>query len=434
MAYLGKVDQDAVLRARTVLLGSGRISLAEQIWAHRVLAEVSPAANLPKLAEALLRFGYQESGSAGAAIGSQPGPAVFEEAVAAARRMDESDRRRAGLLIRTLNAYQRELYQLGRRAEGYSACAEMAELGRQEFEAGRAASPVHGRGRLAAVLAEEGRHREAAEIYRLTVGAEQAQAPKADLPFWSMAAWSAELDAAGEHDAAVEAFTELVCATRVDLDGGRISMAILVWELIRLSQMLDAGGRSAQARAAWSEAGVLLAELAETGERKSWSNIQSWWAALLGGSGRAAEQPPPGEPGPALGLPTFSWSPDLKAAYFDGRAALEAATVALTPLVASDPQAHLADLIAVHRRLTICSALYWQSRTYRILEPVRPLFDEGVALARRLSGLSSEPDNGQSAEILARALTDRAGFFAATQLYAEALADFQEATRLLGRG
>lgn len=348
--------------------------------------------------------------------------------------MDESDRRRAELLIRALNAYQRELFETGRRAEGIEACAEMARLGRAQFDNGRVASPVHAHARLAAVLAEEGRHAEAADIYRLTVGVEQARSPQPDLPFWSAAAWSAELDAAGDRDAAVDVFADLVAATREELDGGRISLAIPVWELIRLAQMLDERGRSEGARAARTEAGALIAELAETGERRSWSNIQSWWAVLLGVSGRADESPAPGEPGPALGLPTFSWSADLKAAYFDGRAALEAATVALTPPADGDPRGHLAELITVQRRLTICSALYWQFRTHQILEPLRPLFDDGVVLARRLADLPGQSGDGQGIAMLARALTDRAGFFVATQLYGEALADFREATTLLDRG
>lgn len=63
MAYSGKVDQDIVFRAQKSLLGSGEISLARQIWAHRVLAEVSPTVHLPKLAEALLKVGHEEAGA-----------------------------------------------------------------------------------------------------------------------------------------------------------------------------------------------------------------------------------------------------------------------------------------------------------------------------------------------------------------------------------
>ncbi|GAA2360046.1 hypothetical protein GCM10010246_57830 [Streptomyces cuspidosporus] len=49
-----RVDQDDVLRARSILLGSGYLSVDRQVEAYRVLAEVSPMAYLPKLAEALV--------------------------------------------------------------------------------------------------------------------------------------------------------------------------------------------------------------------------------------------------------------------------------------------------------------------------------------------------------------------------------------------
>lgn len=48
------IDHDTVLRARVLLLGSGRPSRAELVGAYRVLAEVSPKAYVPKLVDALL--------------------------------------------------------------------------------------------------------------------------------------------------------------------------------------------------------------------------------------------------------------------------------------------------------------------------------------------------------------------------------------------
>ncbi|QIY93021.1 hypothetical protein HEP87_00705 [Streptomyces sp. S1D4-11] len=58
MDHADKVDQDAVLRARTMLLGSGRLSLGQQVEAYRVLSAVGPLTYLPKLTEALLSYGY----------------------------------------------------------------------------------------------------------------------------------------------------------------------------------------------------------------------------------------------------------------------------------------------------------------------------------------------------------------------------------------
>ncbi|MEV6992681.1 hypothetical protein AB0N87_26285 [Streptomyces sp. NPDC093228] len=58
MEHTDGVDQDAVLRARTMLLGSGRPRLGQQVDAYRVLSAVSPLTYLPKLTEALLSYGY----------------------------------------------------------------------------------------------------------------------------------------------------------------------------------------------------------------------------------------------------------------------------------------------------------------------------------------------------------------------------------------
>ncbi|WP_351222173.1 hypothetical protein [Streptomyces sp. NPDC002133] len=144
-------------------------------------------------------------------------------------------------------------------------------------------------------------------------------------------------------------------------------------------------------------------------------------------SGRADEQPAsPREPAPAFGS-DLGWSPDLRQAYFDGRTALEHEAAALASLARTDPRRHLAELVAVHRRLTIRSARYWWARTYLIMEPLRPPFDEGVTLARRLAEL--DKDHGSA--MPARALTDRSTLRVAGQCYAEALADFQEAADLL---
>ncbi|MGW1881348.1 hypothetical protein [Streptomyces sp. NPDC001970] len=422
MNHSENVDQDTVLRARTMLLGSGRLGLHQEVGAYRVLAEVSPLAYLPRLTRALLTLSHRE-------FRDRPEIrlSVIEEAVAAARRFDEREPKRAELLIDALDAYQHRLYALGRRAEGFSVREEIAEIGRQAFEAGQVSSPVYGLGPLATALAEEGRHREAAQAYGKIVEAGRSQGRTARTPDWSMLEWSAELDAAGEHAAALDAFAELVGNTRAELDEGDTSLAILVWDLVRFSQMLDAHGRCGEAHEARGEALGLLTELAETGERKGWSSILAWWAVLLGLSGRADEQPAsPGEPAPPFGS-DLGWSPDVRQAYFDGRTALEHDAAALASLARTDPRGHLAELVAVHRRLTIRSAIHWQARTYLIMEPLRPLFDQGVTLARRLAEL----DKGHGSAMLARALTDRSTLLIAVRCYAEALADFQEAAGLL---
>ncbi|MFC9620622.1 hypothetical protein ACFTXM_11665 [Streptomyces sp. NPDC056930] len=421
MNHSENVDQDAVLRARTMLLGSGGLSVEQEIDAYRVLAEVSPLTYMPKLSKALVSFGYAPE------FRDRPDIqlALHAEAVAAARRIGAEEPKRTELLIGALTPYQRLLYTAGRRAEGFAICEEMAEAGRQGFERGQVPSPVYGHGRLAAVLAEEGRHREAAEICGRIVRAARPEEPSG-VSFWTAVEWAAELDAAGLHDAALDAFAHMVDACRRELDAGSTSLAILTWELVRHSQMLDAAGRRAGAGAARKEALGLLAELGETGERKSWSNILSWWTMLLGLSGRA-EEPAASARTPAPPFGSTLWSPDTRQAYFEGLPALEEETARLTEPAAVDPRRHLPGLIATHRRMTIRSALHRENRTHRILKPLRPVFDEGVALARRLDGLGAQ----EGRALLARALTDRSMFLLAAKQYGEAHDDFLVVTTLL---
>ncbi|MFF0108864.1 hypothetical protein [Streptomyces hirsutus] len=72
---------DAIVRARNVLLASGRRTPHEEVDAYRVLAQVSPAAYLPRLVGALRQLGYDRS------YDDRPEAclALCEEAVAAAR-------------------------------------------------------------------------------------------------------------------------------------------------------------------------------------------------------------------------------------------------------------------------------------------------------------------------------------------------------------
>ena len=139
MNHSENVDHDAVLRARAVLLGSGRIDLHQEIRAYRVLAQVGPLTYLPKLARALLTLIHQE-------FRDQPEIRLnlTAEALAAARELDVSEPKRTELLIETLDAYQHQLYTLGRSAEGFAVREEMARVGGQAFAAGEEASDLLG--------------------------------------------------------------------------------------------------------------------------------------------------------------------------------------------------------------------------------------------------------------------------------------------------
>ncbi|WP_327675516.1 hypothetical protein [Kitasatospora sp. NBC_00458] len=436
------IDQDAVLRARTMLLGTDQPSLGQQVGAYRVLAEANPSVHLPRLVRALLRSGWATE------LRDRPDLRLplFAEAAAAARRIDAADPARTRLLVDALSGYQHQLYAAGRRSEGFAVCREMAEAGRSGFERGQVESPVHGHGRLAAVLAEEGRHAEAAAILG-RVGrnrrSDDAQDDTFSAHFWRVVAWSAELDAAGLHGEALDAFAALVDDTRAEHRVDGTASAVLAWTLVRHAEMLDAAGRGPEAGTARSEALDLLTGLADSGEPVSWSNINAWWAVLLSLSGRHAEPAGTADaPAPPFGQDE-DWSPDVRQVYSEGLPALEASVGELTARTAAHTGAdgsgscqHLAELVAVQRRLTIRTAVLRERRCY-ILEPLHTLFDEGVALARRLSATAEAADRAGAAApggraALGRALTDRAMFRVAAKQYREARDDFREAVGLLG--
>ncbi|MGX5184106.1 hypothetical protein ACWKT5_15105 [Streptomyces avermitilis] len=425
MDHTDRVDQDAVLRARTMLLGSVRPSVRQQVEAYRVLSAVSPLTYLPKLTQALLSHGYAPE------VRDRPEVrlARHAEAAATARRIDSGEPKRTELLVRALSAYRYELYAAGRRAEGFTICEEMAEAGRWGFTHGQVPSPVYGHWQLASVLAEDGNHLEAAELCGQLVQAARSEGP-GQVNFWTMLAWTAELDAAGCHDTALTAFADIVDASRAEVDEGNSALAILTWQLVQQAGMLDAAGRRVEAGRARQDALARLSELDRTGERKSWSNILSWWTTLYALSGRPTEPVPlPGAPAPAFGFPFHNWSPDIQREYFGSLPTLEEQVAGLREAARTDPCEHLPALVALHRRLTIRSALYRENRTYRILKPLRPIFDENVTLARRLADMAPTE---QSRETLGQAVTDRSMFFLAAHQYGEAYDDYREVVDLLG--
>ncbi|MER7516754.1 hypothetical protein [Streptomyces sp. NPDC126499] len=391
VADTGKIDQDAVLRARVLLLGSGRLGTWEYVGAYRVLARVSPRAYLPKLVDALLQRGYELDDP-------EVRVRLFAEAADEARRIEGDARPER--LGRALSSYERALFAAGRRAEGRALCEEAAEAGAY--------------GRLAKVLAEEGRHAEAAALYGRHLGREGADASD-----WSLVEWAAELDAAGLREEALAVFGRLVDGKRRRAEEDRTPLASLVWLVVHQARMLAAAGREAEAAAARREALAVLTRLARDGEPVSWSNIQAWWVTLFVLSGRPDEPAAtPDAPMPPFGAyVVHGWSPDTREAYLASIPAFEREAAALR--AAGD----LAGLMGVHRRLVLRQALRWETSGRRAEETLRPVFDEGVALARRL------PDDGPA---LFRALTDRALFLLAVKRYADARQDFAEAVALQG--
>lgn len=425
------MDHDAVLRARVLLIGSGRLGLLQKVGAYRVLAEVSPAAYRPKLSRALVGLSY------GSTLRDRPEirRRVVEEAVAAARGLDQADPMRARALLHALDAHQELLYGLGQPSAGLAVREEMRSIRRPNGAVGDGSEAGHGI--WAVGLAEDGRHDEAAEALAEVVRADRARAARTRTSAWALVSWAAQLEAAGRHDDAVQAVAELVALQREAAAGAEgEQMALLFHSLVHLARLLDADGRQDEAAATWQEAAALLTDLtdltdlAESRDRASWSGEQpSFWSALLALSGGADERPAPGEPGPHLGAPPADWSPDVRKRYHEGRTALEDAVSSLLPSAEADPGRHLAALVTLQRRLLIRTAVHAETSRPRALESVRPLFDEAVGLARRLHTLS--PSDGTPA--LVRALIDRSTLLVAGLRPGDALADLRQAVDLMAQ-
>lgn len=421
MNHSGKVDQDDIMRARNVLLASGRRTPHEEVDAYRVLVQVSPASYLPLLARALQRLSYDTSRG-------RPHPdslALCEEAVAVARCMDTAETARAHVLYEALDSCQRELYAVGRRAEGLAMRAEMLAIGRAQA----AGAPVAGLSKWAAGLSEEGRYAEAADAMTELVAAILPHGPASGGLAWSLLEWIAALHDAGRSSEALAAFETLVSmeAAEAAKDGGPI--ACHLYSLIGYAQMLDAYGRGEQAALVRQEALALLTEWADSDERKSWSSYEaSFWAVLMSFSGAEGERPASDGPRPPSGAAPIDWSPDAKRRYFDSRHVLRDEVDTLAVRATEDPDQYLAELVRLHRVLTVRSAVYWEYRTHLFAERVRSLFDEGVGLARQLS----QHDPADGTRTLARTLIDRSTFYVAACEFRPALDDFREALGYLG--
>lgn len=424
MNHSGKVDQDDIVRARNVLLASGRRTPREEVDAYRVLSQVSPAGYLPLLARALQRLSYDTS------VGKwHPSSlALCEEAVAAARSIDPAETARANVLYQALDSCQRQLYMAGRRAEGLAMRAEMLAIGRAQAEL--SGDPVvKGLHEWAAGLSEEGRYAEAADAMTELVAAILPDGPASGGLSWSLLEWIAALHDAGRSSEALAAFETLVSMEAAEAANDRGPMACHLYSLIGYAQMLDTHGRGEQAVLARQEALALLTELADTGERKSWSGYQaSFWAVLLTFSGAESDRPAPDGPRPPSGAAPMQWSPDAKRRYFDSLQALREEVDTLAARATEDPDQHLAELVRLHRVLTVRSAIYWENRTHLFAERVRSLFDDGVCLAGRLS----QHDPADGTRTLARILIDRSTFHTAAREFGPALDDFRQALNCLG--
>ncbi|MFI0942901.1 hypothetical protein [Streptomyces sp. NPDC021020] len=377
------------MRARGLLLGSGRPSRAELVGAYRVLAEASPKAYGPRLVDALLELRYDSRDP-------DVDLALAAEAARVARGADAGDPNRGRRLHKALNAYQASLFALGRRTEGRAICRELAEAGWSKP--------------LANALAEEGRFTEAAEV-----DAEAARDGTPKHSFWEAVRRAANLEGAGLYDAASAVFGEHLGESRRKAAEQPVTLAIFTWGLVHFSRLRETAGDGAGAAAARREALGVLAELAATGERRNPSCILAWWRILFVLSGRAAEPAAsPGSPMPPYGT-EFGWSREARDGFLGMLPDLEEEAERLREA------GRLPELADVRRRIGIRAAVREGTHPHRFEERFTPYFDEGVALARRLPGSPAR---------LARALTDRSMFLVAARSYTPAHADFAEAVAL----
>jgi hypothetical protein len=421
----GKFDQDAVLRARVALLASGRRTVREEVDAYRVLAQVSPAAYLPKLVRALQGLSFDHR--------FQDRPEIQwtlrEEALAAARTVDPSEPAWEDLVHRSLAYAQRPLFALGRRSEGLALRAEMLAMDRAKAK--RTGSPrVGGLPLWAAGVAEEGRHDEAAEAMAEWVAAMRPDGLRHGELAAGFVQWIGALDAAGRSGEALAAYGELVDAQRAGVGQGDVSLGDRLHTLIGHARMLDARERDERATAARREALAVFVELAATGERTGWNDDYqvAYWAVLQSCSRVDGERATRAVPRPAAGARQQDWSADARRHYADSLDPLRNERDVLTPRAAEDPDRFLAELVRVHHTLTLRSVVLAGDRWYRLPERVCSLFDEGVELARRLH--RHQPADGT--RVLADRLVDRAAYRVVAREYAPALDDFREALHLLG--
>ncbi|WP_247708503.1 hypothetical protein [Streptomyces sp. C3-3] len=266
MNHSRKVDQDDIVRARNVLLASGRRTPREEVDAYRVLAQVGPAAYLPLLVRALQRLSYDT----GSGRKHASALALSEEAVAVARSIDAAEPTRADVLYRALDACQRELYDVGRGVEGLVMRAEMVDIGRAQAELSGVPA-VRGLREWAAGLSDEGRYAEAADVMTELVAAVLPDGPGSGALAWSLLDWIAALHDAGRSAETLAAFETLVSMEAAEAANDRGSMLCHLYALIGYAQMLDAHGRGERASLVRHEALTLLTGLADTGERNIWS-------------------------------------------------------------------------------------------------------------------------------------------------------------------
>ncbi|WP_394437746.1 hypothetical protein [Streptomyces sp. SGAir0957] len=190
--------------------------------------------------------------------------------------------------------------------------AEMLAIGRAQAELSKGPM-VRGLREWAAGLSEEGRYAEAADAMTELVAAVLPDGSRSGALAWSLLEWIGALHDAGRSGEALAAFETLVSMEAAEAANDRGPTACHLYSLIGYAQMLDTHGQGEQAVLVRQEALALLTELADTGERKSWSGYAaSFWAVLLTFSGAESDRASSDRPRPPSGAEPLQWSPDAQ--------------------------------------------------------------------------------------------------------------------------
>ncbi|SFP84893.1 hypothetical protein [Actinomadura madurae] len=403
------MDEWDVTQARVALLRGKRLSTVEEVRIYRVLAEVEPGLYLPKLALALRALTYAEE------LRHKPEARaeLAMEALEVAKRIPSGHPERSEVLADALDACRWQLCEAGRHEDAFELHAEIVESSR--------GTDIPGLHLWAVALAEEGRYAESASVFaELT---DPAATPSDHALPWNLISCAAQFEAAGDAEAALARSSDLVELEQANVDHETGPMTCYVYAAVNHARLLGILGRDGDAVAALEAAEPVCAELAATGERKSWSGYQTaFWAVLLSVSSRADERFPQTGPRPPLGVNFHHWAPHVRGWYGEEeRAALRDEVEALRPGAEAAPRRHLRELVALHRRLTVRAAV---SRDHRAPLPLSALFEEGVVLAERL-----RPFDGGVA--LRTALLDRSTFSLAGGDHEGGYADFVKALALM---
>lgn len=386
----------------------------DTIVENRKDAIADPATGLPKLAQSLLKFGWQiERDSHAKCI------PYFEEAAAIYRRLvADGSEEHLSHAMRAISSLGLQ-YSLAHTDDlALTAKHEAAALARRinlqregvKKESKILADLAHG-------LAESGQFAQAVAVQREVVAIYRATGHDLfDNLAWSLLDLTVYLDLAGQADASLEIEHEALALQRrlAEHDPRRLS-GLAIWTA-GASLRLASTGHPQQALNLLEGAIGACNQLPTEGELHNFGFLQALQAAHFARSGVEDERPdadrvvpidvsPDQSLQPVLGLSFHHWSFSVRDAYRIGLAAINSAIVARSNSLPNAP-ARLEKLGTLVRRRSIRESVLsnFDYGTGHFLKQVIPALALSVDIERKL--LVAEP--GRSPQRLVRALTDQA--------------------------